>query len=226
MVLSDKAELGSPFDYYGRGPRIRRLTTWVPERWQADRDPSISGLPVETKESMRFSTWKERDSKSLDIAYFMAKNFARGNLSWGNILVLSGPTGTGKTHLALATAWEWFDDGCRVVFADIAELLENLRGGYDDSTYRKRLELIKRCDLLVIDELGVQATKEWAAEKIDVIINHRYINRLPLIVTTNAKGEDLPPRVASRLVDHSCSQVVQIDATDYRTTQESKNTPT
>ncbi len=40
---------------------------------------------------------------------------------------------------------------------------------------------------------------------------------MPLVVTTNAKSEDLAPRVASRLADHSCSVVAQIDVEDYRT---------
>lgn len=211
------AEAGSPYDYYGCGPRLKRLTTWEPERWQSLRDPKIAGLPEATREAMRFHTWQERKSSSLEGAYFVSRNLARGNLTFGNCLVLAGPTGTGKTHLAVATAWEWFEDGCSVVFARMDDLLDDLRAGYENSTYRQRLELIRRCELLVLDDLGAEDTKDWAAEKVDRIIDWRYINRLPLVVTTNARGDELAPRIASRLSDRNCSIVIQIEATDYRT---------
>ena len=212
-----EAETGSPYEYYGCGPRLKRLTTWDPERWNNVRDPRTAGLPAATQEGMRFYTWKERDFSSLGDACFAAKTLARGNLTFGNWLVLAGPTGTGKTHLAVAIAWEWFEDGFSVIFARMDDLLDDLRAGYENSTYRKRLEAIRRCELLVLDDLGAEDTKDWAAEKVDRIIDWRYINRLPLVVTTNARGDELAPRVASRLADRSCSQVVQIKATDYRT---------
>jgi DNA replication protein DnaC len=211
------AEAGSPYDCCGCGPRLKRLTTWEPERWQNLRDPRSAGLPAATRETMRFFSWQERQSVSLGEAYFAAKTMARGNLTWGNFLVLAGPTGTGKTHLAAAVAWEWFEDGCSVIFARMDDLLDDLRAGYENTTYHQRLEAIRRCGLLVLDDLGTEATKDWAEEKVDRIIDWRYINRLPLVVTTNVRGEELAPRIASRLADRSCSLVIQIEATDYRT---------
>ena len=166
---------------------------------------------------MRFHTWEDLSSVSLSQAYYAAKDMARGNLSRGNILVLAGPTGVGKTHLALAIAWEWFEDGFSVLFTRVNDLLDWLRRGYDDGTYHQRLELVYRKELLVLDDLGAEHAKDWAGEKIDRIVDWRYIARMPLVVTTNAKSEELAPRVASRLADHSCSVVVQIDAGDYRT---------
>jgi len=165
---------------------------------------------------MRFHTWKHRGNRSLVYAYHAAKNLARGNLSWGNFLVLAGPTGVGKTHLALAIAWEWFEDGFSVIFTRVDDLLDDLRWGYDDRSYHEKLERIRRCALLVLDDLGAEHAKEWAGEKIDRIVDWRYVSRMPLVVTTNARSEDLAPRVASRLADRSCSVVIPIDAEDYR----------
>jgi DNA replication protein DnaC len=173
---------------------------------------------------MRFHTWKDRPKSkedntaiySLSCALYAAKDMARGNLSRGNFLVLAGPTGVGKTHLAMAIAWEWFEDGFDVLFTRVDDLLDWLRQGYDDNTYQKRLESIRRRHLLVLDDLGTEQAKDWAGEKLDRIIDWRYVNRAPLVVTTNAKSEDLAPRVASRLYDRSCSIVVQINADDYR----------
>ena len=121
-----------------------------------------------------------------------------------------------NTHLALATAWEWFEDGLNVIFARMDDLLDDLRRGYDNSSYHKKLERLHWCSLLVLDDLGAEHTTGWASEKIDRIVDWRYVSRMPLVVTTNARGEDLAPRVASRLADRNCSVVVQIDAEDYR----------
>lgn len=212
-------ENGSPYSLLGCGPRIKRLTTWDPERWQQARSASTAGLPPLSRETMRFHTWKDRGSPSLSYALYAARNIARGNLTSGHILVLAGPTGVGKTHLAVALAWEWFDDGFPVVFSRVDDLLDQLRRGYENDTYHHRIDELRRCSLLVLDDLGAEHTKVWAGEKIDRIVDWRYIAHLPLVVTTNAKSEDLAPRVASRLGDRSYSVVVQIDAEDYRTAE-------
>lgn len=211
------AEGGSPYDCYGCGPRIKRLTTWRPEEWQQPRNPLRANLPPASEETMRFHTWNDRGNYSLSLALFMAKNLARGNLTLGNFLVLAGPTGAGKTHLVIAIAWEWFEDGFSVIFKRVDDLLDDLRRGYDDGTYHQKFDCVKSVSLLVLDDLGTEHAKEWAGEKIDRIVDWRYVNRLPLVVTTNAKSKDLSPRVASRLADCNCSNVVQIDAEDYRT---------
>lgn len=176
----------------------------------------MAGLPALTRETMRFHTWQDRGGPSLSYAYYAAKQIARGNLSGGNFLVLAGPTGVGKTHLALAIAWEWFDDGFSVLFSRVDDLLDRLRRGYDDGSYHLTLDLLRRCGLLVLDDLGAEHAKDWAGEKVDRIVDWRYIDRMPLVITTNAKSEDLAPRIASRLADRGCSVVAQIDADDYR----------
>ena len=179
-------------------------------------DPRSVNLPPLSDERMRFHTWKERDNPSLSFAHYVAKSMARGNLTQGNFLVLAGATGVGKTHLALAIAWEWFEDGCSVLFMRVDDLLDWLRQGYDDGSYHQRLERLRSRNLLILDDLGAEHTSDWAGERIDRIVDWRYVDRTPLVVTTNAMSEDLAPRVASRLGDSAYSLVVAIDAGDYR----------
>ena len=210
------AESGSPYDLLGYGPRIKRLTTWEPERWEQVKDPMNAGLLASTREWMRFHTWINRGNQSLSQALYLSKGMARGNLTWGNFLVLAGPKGVGKTHLAMAIAWEWFEDGFNVLFTRVDDLLDRLRQGYDNNTYHQRFEDLRRRHLLVLDDLGTEHAKDWAGERIDRIVDWRYIGRMPLVVTTNAKSKDLAERIASRLADRSRSAVVQIDAGDFR----------
>jgi len=214
--IPSDGEEGSPYRWYGCGPRIERMTTWEPARWEAEKDPLLAGLEPATRETWRFHTWRDRGYPSVMIAYHAALEMARGIFNFGNFLVLAGPTGTGKTHLATAIGWEWFEDGFRVFFSRVDDLLDDLRRGYQDNTYHKKLDRVRYCDLLILDDMGTEATRDWGEEKLDRIVDWRYAARLPLVVTTNAKSEDLLPRVGSRLSDSSCSQVIQIDATDAR----------
>lgn len=70
--------------------------------------------------------------------------------------------------------------------------------------------------VLIIDDLGLEKATDWAAEKLDLIIDHRWLNNMALVVTTNALGKDLSPRIADRLRDTKRGRVVQIAAESYR----------
>ncbi len=68
----------------------------------------------------------------------------------------------------------------------------------------------------MLDDLGTQNATPWAAEKLYQIINYRYVNRLPTIVTTNVELDDIDGRVSSRLQDPDLVTVIKILAPDYR----------
>ncbi|MBK8033735.1 MAG: ATP-binding protein [Chloroflexi bacterium] len=75
--------------------------------------------------------------------------------------------------------------------------------------------------MLILDDLGVESPSEWAGEKLFQLLNHRYVYRLPTVVTTNADIETVDPRLAIRLADNKLVQHVRIKAPDFRT---NKNT--
>jgi len=75
---------------------------------------------------------------------------------------------------------------------------------------------VREVPLLIIDDFGTQNATDWAEEKIFQILNHRYVNHLPLVVTTNLPDESIPPRIRSRLLDPELVDVVRIHAPDYR----------
>jgi len=152
---------------------------------------------------------------SLERAYNHARQFSQSLNGW---VLLQGPYGCGKTHLAAAIGNFAVSMGVPTLFLTIPDLLDTLRFAYDspDTTFEERFEEIRKAPLLILDDFGTQNATPWAQEKLFQIINFRYINRLPLVVTTNMALEEIEARISSRLRDPELVTRVQILATDYR----------
>lgn len=185
----------------------------------------LAGLPLVTFDTMRLEHWERRQGKGLTEALNLAVKMARGDDSL-SMLTFAGPPGVGKTHLAIAIAWDWRLAGAFVLYRQAEALLDEMRRTFDLTpgqaldmnllTFDMVLTKFKKCHLLIIDDLGVEKPTEWAQARLDSIIDHRWLNQLPTVVTTNLKSEDLPPRIVDRLQDWRCSRVVQMSAASYR----------
>jgi DNA replication protein DnaC len=146
-------------------------------------------------------------------------------------LFLHGPVGTGKTHLAVAIARYAMDTHrMSVYFAVVPDLLDHLRATFDPtsgSAYDDRFASIRTAQLLVLDDLGTENTTPWAREKLYQIVNHRYIEQLPTVVTTNVdinrEKSKIDERILSRILDHRLTQRIEIDAEDFRRPGEPRN---
>ena len=152
---------------------------------------------------------------TLERAYNQARQFAQSLNGW---LVLLGPYGCGKTHLAAGVANFAVSMGVSTLFITVPDMLDTLRFAYhdQDATFEERFEEIRRVPLLILDDFGTQNATSWAQEKLFQILNYRYINRLPLLVTTNLAMEEIEERIRSRLLDPELVTKVEIDADDYR----------
>jgi len=70
--------------------------------------------------------------------------------------------------------------------------------------------------LLILDDLGTQSTTPWAQEKLYQIINYRYNTRLPTVITSNRRLEEIDLRVRSRFNDFDLCRIHVILAPDFR----------
>jgi len=153
---------------------------------------------------------------TLQDALHTAQAFAANPSGW---LVLMGPFGCGKTHLAAAIANDRVKRGLPVLFVVVPDLLDYLRASYAPNspvTYDERFEQVRNIELLILDDLGTQNTTPWAAEKLYQILNYRHNAELPTVITTNNALSDMDPRLASRLTPNQMVRAVPIYAPDRR----------
>lgn len=157
----------------------------------------------------------EQQQESIERAYNQAKAFANSLQDW---LLIQGGYGVGKTHLAAAIANHAVSLGVPTLFLTVPDLLDMLRFAYnaEDVTFEERFEQIRRAPLLILDDFGTQNATPWAREKLFQILNFRYINHLPLVITTNLSLEEIEGRIRSRLSDPDMVTHVHIIAPDYR----------
>jgi DNA replication protein DnaC len=153
---------------------------------------------------------------ALTDAFTIAQEFAAQPKGW---LLISGPYGCGKTHLAAAIANACVERAVPLLFVLVPDLLDYLRAAYaPDSpvSYDQRFEQVRNIDLLILDDLGTQNTTPWAAEKLYQLLNYRYLAELPTVITTNLQPSEMDPRLASRLRDPDRVRSIPIYAADYR----------
>lgn len=186
-----------------------------------DRIFSISHL--DELSHLNFDNFKPRgqvnlprvQAESLQMAFNTSKRYAGKLEGW---LLLRGTYGCGKTHLAAAVGNAAVQMGVPTLFLTVPDLLDSLRFAYDspDTTFEERFEKIRNIQLLVLDDFGTQNTTPWAQEKLFQIINYRYINQLPTVITTNLELDDIEARIRSRLIDPQLVTKMEISAPDYR----------
>ncbi|MCS7247902.1 MAG: ATP-binding protein [Anaerolineales bacterium] len=156
-----------------------------------------------------------QEANSIELAYRQARTFAETLQGW---LFLQGGYGCGKTHLAAAIANTAVQHHVPTLFLTVPDLLDGLRSTLSEAENRfeEHFEEIRTVRLLILDDFGTQNATPWAQEKLFQIMNYRYVNRLPTVITTNLRLEQIEGRIRSRLEDPELVTKVVILAPDYR----------
>lgn len=155
--------------------------------------------------------------RKLGQALELARMYAEAPAAHVRWLVLAGPPGCGKTHLAAAIANRQIELGNEAFFAVVPDLLDHLRATYSpnsDVTYDQLFESVRNASLLVLDDLGTQSGSPWAQEKLFQILNHRFNADLPTVVTTNHRLAELEDRLRARLEVPGLASVVTVQEWD------------
>ncbi|HUE98884.1 MAG TPA: ATP-binding protein [Anaerolineales bacterium] len=196
--------------------RHRDVSQQVRERlYSLSHLDELKGLTFDTFQPRGRKGLGEMQANSLEMAFNQAYHYTKSLNGW---LLLQGGFGCGKTHLAAAIANYAVEMGVPTLFLTVPDLLDMLRFSYDseDTTFENRFNEIRNASLLVLDDFGTQNATGWAQEKLFQIINYRYINKLPLVITTNLSLDEIEPRIRSRLADPELVSTVRINAPDYR----------
>ena len=159
----------------------------------------------------RQSERTEESGKRFAQVYQAARAFADNPRGW---LVLSGPGGSGKTHLACAIANHRISLGEPVFYITAADLLDHLRSAFSpnsDTTYDELFEQVKNVPLLVLDDFTQGSATAWAKEKLEQLLHHRFNMRLATVITTDAPLERMDERLRGHLTDSEFCQVWVIE---------------
>ncbi len=190
-----------------------------------------------------FAVRKDPISGQPNLYLDAAKRLARGYvdeypLDYG--LLLIGPTGAGKTHLAVAIIRElMLTKGVPCLFYDFRDLLKEIQDSYNAVSQTSELQVLQPvldAQVLLLDELAALNPSDWVKDTLGYIINSRYNQkRLTLITTTlpfgsmsagvrQPSGESVPDVDASlnrygvtlRSRLYEMCRVVEVQADDFR----------
>jgi DNA replication protein DnaC len=135
-------------------------------------------------------------------------------------LLMCGPSGVGKSHIANALAIEAIKQNFRVVAKTTHRLLSELHISRANGSYNRLITRILHCDLLVLDDFGLQSVPPQSAQDLYEIISERY-ERGSMIITSNRAFEEwgdifanelLSSAALDRLTHHAHTLIIRGDS--------------
>jgi DNA replication protein DnaC len=152
----------------------------------------------------------DKKIKKLAGATFNTKTF----LLYGNV-------GTGKTFSVYAIAKWYYVNGLDVKVNNFVDVLDKIKRSFNFTDSDEFIEgLLFGDDVFILDDLGAEKITEWSVEILHRLINKRYENMMPLIITTNLSMKEIAikygDRIASRITEMMGDNIIKFTGKDRR----------
>ena len=185
-----------------------------------------AGIPRRYFPHCRLADFHDRNNGALISAKRRVRDFVDSwmpGINNGRGLLMAGPCGSGKTHLAVAAILEIIDTAKpgKLLFSNFQDLIQEIQASFDSDEVPSKSEILRpllEADLLVLDELGSQKPSLFVQDILYYIINTRYNDERTTIFTTNLT-DDLHERIGERLRSRLYEMTDEIKLTgvpDYR----------
>lgn len=163
----------------------------VPERYlHCDFEAFETDNETEGASREQIAAWNRSLAQAKLVVQKFASEFPLANEQG---LLLMGPCGAGKTHLAVAALKEIVSRGHTGLFYDYRELLKQIQDSYNpenQATEMSVLEPVLQAEILVLDDVGSSKPSLWALETVGHILNTRYNEKRVTLLTSNYLDAD------------------------------------
>lgn len=167
----------------------------------------------------------KKDGNTIDLSKHKAciEDFVNNYKEWKaenqGLYIYSTMRGTGKTFLASCICKEIMAKYAIITkFVQATSLIEESKKSQLADNGTSYIDLLKRCELLVLDDIGINNT-EWMNSLLFEILDHRYQNQLVTIITANIPQSELSKTMDDRLVDRIYSNTTPIHLPEYAVRQ-------
>lgn len=182
---------------------IKRIRESVENKVKKFKDISI----IDSKfELSKFENAEE------DKIILLAKKYTKNLLDKGGRagMLFHGSVGTGKTFAACCIANELMESNKTVLVMNLGLYLSKLKREWAEAE-NDVLNYVTTCDMLIIDDFGVEKSTEFVVEKVFTLIDARYRAKKPVIITTNLNLNDITAKFNNRIGDRLAEMCYPIE---------------
>lgn len=194
---------------------LKRNTKIAKQRYKKLFDTN-SLIPDELKDAtlQNYKPHNESQWKALKTALNYVKNYKDETG-----ILISGPCGTGKSHLAIGIAKALVEKEIESIFITVPDLLTKIKSAFDKDagvTEIDYLKTLQEIDCLILDDIGAEKASGWVEETLFKIINAR--SKKHTIYTTNCTSVELEKQVKGRCFSRilGMCRPLKVEGEDYR----------